>query len=150
VAGVRYGMRQIDTQLPITRARLEDLSRGIEMGDFRKLEVWERAQELVRSVYRLTSGFPSVERYGLSSQMRRAAVSVSSNLAEDCGRMRDTELRRFVLISLGSLSELECELYIAASLEFKSPETCRDLSQRIGSVRGMLLQLHRALAKRRL
>jgi four helix bundle protein len=77
------------------------------MGDFRKLEVWQKSQQLVTSIYRLTSSFPAAERYGLSAQMRRAAVSVSANLAEGCGRMGDAELRRFVRISLGSLSELE-------------------------------------------
>jgi len=87
------------------------------MGDFRKLKAWQKSQELVESVYRITSGFPASERYGLSSQIRRAAVSISANLAEGCGRMGDTELRRFVRISLGSLSELECEILLAARLE---------------------------------
>ena len=64
------------------------------VGDFRKLEVWQKAQWPAASIYRLTGGFPTVERYGLTSQMRRAAVSVSANLAEGCGRMGDTELRR--------------------------------------------------------
>ena len=60
------------------------------VGDFRKLEVWQKSQKLVASVYKLTGTFPSAERYGLSSQMRRAAVSVSANLAEGCGRMGET------------------------------------------------------------
>ena len=71
------------------------------MGDFRKLEVWQKAQGLVASIYRLSDRFPAAERYGLTAQMRRAAVSVSANLAEGWGRMGDTELRRFVRISLG-------------------------------------------------
>jgi four helix bundle protein len=88
------------------------------MGDFKKLEVWRRAQKLAGTIYQLTNRFPSAERYGLSSQMRRAAVSVTANLAEGCGRQGDLELRRFVRISLGSLSELECELLLAADLTF--------------------------------
>jgi four helix bundle protein len=90
------------------------------MGDFKKLEVWRRAQNLAGTIYQLTNRFPTTERYGLSSQMRRAAVSVTANLAEGCGRQGDTELRRFVRISLGSLSELECELLLAADLGFCS------------------------------
>jgi four helix bundle protein len=55
------------------------------MGDFRKLEVWQKSQQMVASIYRLTTGFPVTERYGLSAQMRRAAVSVSANLADHPG-----------------------------------------------------------------
>ena len=88
------------------------------MGDFKKLDVWRRSQRLVATIYRLTGGFPAVERYGLSSQMRRAAVSIAANLAEGCGRQGDVELRRFVRISLGSLSELECEVLLAADLHY--------------------------------
>ena len=117
------------------------------MGDFRKLEVWQKAQELVTCIYRLTSGFPAGERYGLSSQMRRAAVSVSANLAEGCGRMGDAELRRFVRISMGSLAELECELLIAKNLKFVNPDVSHDLSLKIGSIRGMLQRLHRTLPR---
>ena len=72
------------------------------MGDFRKLEVWQKSQKLVTSIYQVTGTLPSAERYGLCSQMRRAAVSVSANLAEGCGRMGDIELRR----SFGSVSVL--------------------------------------------
>ena len=118
------------------------------MGDFRKLEVWQKSQKLVSSVYRVTCAFPAAERYGLSSQMRRAAVSISSNLAEGCGRMGDVELRRFVRISLGSLSELECELLLATDLEFLKAESSCQLIAEVGSIRGMLQSLHRALPSR--
>ena len=119
------------------------------MGDFRKLEVWQKSQELVVSIYRLTGGFPAAERYGLSVQMRRAAVSVSANLAEGCGRMGDTELRRFVRISLGSLSELECELLLAEKLQLATQQVSRELLPTIGSIRGMLQRLHRTLPSSR-
>jgi four helix bundle protein len=115
------------------------------VGDFRKLEVWQKTQKLVSSVYKLTGTFPATERYGLSSQMRRAAVSVSANLAEGCGRMGDIELRRFVRISLGSLSELECELLVAKDLQFLESQTAADIVAEIHSIRGMLQSLHRAL-----
>jgi four helix bundle protein len=103
------------------------------------------AQELVTCVYNLTRDFPVVERYGLSSQMRRAAVSVAANLAEGCGRMGDIELRRFLRIGLGSLSELECELIISSNLQFITTDLIDELSTKIGAIRGMLLRLHRTL-----
>jgi len=115
------------------------------MGDFRKLDVWQKSQTLVASVYRVTDTFPAAERFGLSSQMRRAAVSVSANLAEGCGRMGDIELRRFVRISLGSLSELECELLLATDLEFLKSDISVRLLSDLHSIRGMLQNLHRAL-----
>ena len=115
------------------------------MGDFRKLEVWHKTQDLVSSIYKLTGTFPTAERYGLTSQMRRAAVSISANLAEGCGRMGDVELRRFVRISLGSLAELECQLLLAINLQLvKSQSACGTVAE-IHSIRGMLQQLHRAL-----
>jgi len=115
------------------------------VGDFRKLEVWQKSQRLVSSVYRVTGTFPAAERYGLSSQMRRAAVSISANLAEGCGRMGDVELRRFVRISLGSLSELECELLLATDLDFLKAEASCQLLEEVRAIRGMLQNLHRAL-----
>jgi four helix bundle protein len=115
------------------------------MGDFRKLEVWRKSQRLAAEIYALTTRFPVAERYGLSAQMRRAAVSVSANLAEGCGRMGDTELRRFVRISLGSLSELECELLLAGDLQLVNHEVSREMIRAIGSIRGMLHTLHKRL-----
>jgi four helix bundle protein len=125
-----------------------DLCSGNTVGDFRKLDVWQKSLQLVASIYRLTSGFPAAERYGLSAQMRRAAVSVSANLAEGCGRMGDAELRRFVRISLGSLSELECELLLAGNLQLATQEVSRELLLTIGSIRGMLQRLHPTLDPR--
>jgi four helix bundle protein len=116
------------------------------MGDFRKLEVWEKSQKLVTAVYQVTGTLPSAERYGLCSQMRRAAVSVSANLAEGCGRMGDTELRRFVRISLGSLAELECELLVAYNLRYVNRKIVDDILAEIHSVRAMLQSLHRKLS----
>jgi hypothetical protein len=72
------------------------------MGDFKRLDVWRSSQKLAADIYRLTSGFPSVERYGLSSQMRRAAVSVTTNIAEGCGRQGDVEAFVDVLTSTSS------------------------------------------------
>ena len=75
--------------------------------------------------------------------MRRAAVSASANLAEGCGRMGDIELRRFVRISLGSLSELECELLLANDLQFLESQATVGIVAEVHSIRGMLQSLHR-------
>ena len=115
------------------------------MGDFKRLDAWRRSQKLAGTIYRLTSGFPGVERYGLSSQMRRAAVSISANIAEGCGRQGDMELRRFVRISLGSLSELECELLLAADLRYIETHVCQGIGTEIRLIRRMLQRLHEAL-----
>ncbi len=112
------------------------------MGDFKKLDVWQRSQKLAGNIYRLTGDFPAVERYGLTSQMRRAPVSISANLAEGCGRQGDIELRRFVRISLGSLAELECELLLAADLHYLNEQVCQAVGTEIRLIRRMLQRLH--------
>ena len=83
---------------------------------FRDLLVWQKGIVLVRSVYALTEFFPREEMYGLSSQMRRAAVSIPSNIAEGKMRGTDNEFRRFLLIAYGSSGELQTQLEIAKGL----------------------------------
>ena len=86
------------------------------MKDFRQLKVWERAHQLTLAVYRATTTFPRDETYGLSSQIRRAASSIPSNIAEGCGRDGDAELSRFCQMARGSASELEYQLLLARVL----------------------------------
>jgi four helix bundle protein len=85
---------------------------------FRDLQVWQRAMELTTSVYRLTQSFPREEAFGLTSQLRRSAVSIPSNIAEGHGRMNSREFRRFLLIARGSNSELQTQLQVSADLAF--------------------------------
>lgn len=92
------------------------------MHNFRELKIWNRAIELVVDIYKITSGFPEAEKFGLTNQMRRAAVSISSNIAEGCGRNSDKELVRFLSISQGSSNELETQVMIASRLNFISKE----------------------------
>ena len=90
------------------------------MGNFRDLVVWKRAQDLALAVYQSTSSFPKEERYGLTAQMRRAAVSVSSNIAEGCGRQGDRELSRFLDSDSQAISRMLNRLISS----FRFPRQC--------------------------
>lgn len=88
------------------------------MQDFRNLSVWQRARKLTKTVYEITADFPGSEEFELKSQMRRATVSVCSNIAEGCGRRGDPEFRRFLDVAMGSACELECETILSFDLAF--------------------------------
>lgn len=94
---------------------------------FRDLRVWREAMELTTGVYRATSSFPKHELYGLSQQIRRAAVSVPSNIAEGKGRRSDKEFAQFLFHARGSLLELQTQLLIAEELQYFSDEEGRRL-----------------------
>ena len=91
------------------------------MQNFRNLKIWHKAHALTLDVYRLSKQFPRDELYGLTSQMRRASVSIGANVAEGCCRKGDAELGRFLQIAMGSASELEYEVLLAKDLELLSP-----------------------------
>lgn len=100
------------------------------------LVVWQEAIELVSDVYALTKGFPKEEVYGLTSQVRRAAVSVPSNIAESAARSSNKELLYFLHVARGSLSEVETQLIIAKKLEFiQDMDSCM---KRIDKIFGFL------------
>lgn len=88
------------------------------MKDHKDLDVWKQSMVLVEDIYTLTKNFPSDEKYGLSSQIKRAVVSVPSNIAEGAGRKGDKEFIQFLYIAMGSLSELETQLILANRLQF--------------------------------
>ena len=94
------------------------------MFNFEKLEVWQEAIGFADLVYQLTQKFPDAERYGLTSQMRRAAVSISSNLAEGSSRSSRTDFSRFVEIATGSLFETISQVMIAKRQGFLSEHGC--------------------------
>jgi four helix bundle protein len=102
--------------------------------------------DLVMDIYRHTSSFPSFELYGLSSQMRRCAVSIPSNIAEGAGRRNTKEFIQFLYVSNGSLSELETQLEIAFRLKYL--KEIESLIERIKHIRIMLLNLIQALKKK--
>ena len=91
------------------------------MRKYQNLEVWQLAMELVEVIYKMTSQFPADEKFGLTSQMRRASVSIPSNIAEGHGRNSDKEFFRFLNIARGSLYELETQLEIARRINIFEP-----------------------------
>ena len=93
------------------------------MQDYRKLRVWQQSHDLVLAIYRATQTFPPSERFGLTSQLRRAALSLPTNLAEGCRRIAPREYAHFVNIAEGSLSETEYLVVVARDLGYLSPET---------------------------
>ena len=88
------------------------------MGNYRELEVWKRGRVLAREVYRETRSFPRTEMFGIVQQMRRAAVSIISNIAEGHGRGSVRERLHFLMMSRGSLFELQAQIIIAADLDY--------------------------------
>lgn len=89
---------------------------------FEKLEVWNDARNLVKMIYLQTDNFPEKERFGLSSQMQRAAVSIVSNITEGVSRSSVKEKIRFLELAYGSLMELYCQLYVSVDLDYLTPD----------------------------
>ena len=88
------------------------------MRDFRKLDIWKNGIGIVKLIYKISSSLPSEEKYGLRSQITRAAISIPSNIAEGSSRNSEKEFKRFLEIAMGSLFEVETQLIIAQELEF--------------------------------
>ena len=115
------------------------------MRDFRKLDVWVKAHGFVLDVYRATRAFRNEEKYGLVSQLRRAAASVPANVAEGCGRDGAAELARFLRIAAGSASEAEYHLPLAHDLGMLSDRDYAELTNRVTEIKRMLTGLTRKI-----
>ena len=115
------------------------------MRDFRKLPVWQKAHRLVLSVYKATAHFPKTEAYGMVRQMRRAAMSIPTNIAEGCGRDGEAELSRFIQIAMGSSSELEYEILLARDHGFLNQNEHDQLIENACEIKRMLTAYHQRL-----
>lgn len=115
---------------------------------YRDLIVWQRAIAMVTEVYRATQAFPRAETYGLTSQLRRSAVSVASNIAEGQGRLSKPEFRQFLGMARGSLFEMETQIVIASNLGYMSHETEKCLAAISGEVSRLLHGLMQSLQPR--
>lgn len=117
------------------------------MRDFRKLEVWRRGHRLALAVYQATTAFPGSELYGLTSQMRRAAVSIPANIAEGCGMGSPAELKRYMQIAMGSASELEYHILLAHDLGYLQDGQSTTLATQLVELRRMLNRFLQALSR---
>jgi four helix bundle protein len=113
-----------------------------------KLEVWKMAIEMVVRVYECTSHFPKDERFGLTSQIQRAAVSIPANIAEGAGRNHDREFLQFLGIAQGSASELETELLIGHRLGYIDGAKFKEIYEEVNAVARMIIGLLRHLRSR--
>lgn len=111
------------------------------MKNFRELRVWSKAHELALIMYPITQDFPKEEQYGLTSQVRRATLSIPTNIAEGCGRFSDLEFARFLSIAMGSASELEYLLLFARDLKILPQEKHDQVMNPLVEVKKMLFTL---------
>ena len=115
------------------------------MRDFSKLTIWQRRHQLTLRIYELTQSFPKNELYGITSQIRRASLSIPTNIAKGCGRSSEKELARFLTIAVGSLSEVQYLLILSSDLKFISKDDFDALNKVVVEIRKMLYSYHRKL-----
>ena len=118
------------------------------MRDFKKYEVWHKAHELCLHVYKnITVYFPAEERFGLASQMKRAAYSVSLNIVEGCGRNSDKDFVHFLDIAFGSVQEVEYCSLLSFDLRYINDEQYQVVNRKINDVKAMLINLIKSIRK---
>jgi four helix bundle protein len=117
------------------------------MRNYKDLQVWDKAHGLTLSVYRATRDFPTEERFGLTSQMRRSSSSIGANLAEGCGRRSDGEMARFVQIAMGSGAELSYHILLARDLGYLREDEYACLDSELGMLMRMLSAFSQKLRK---
>lgn len=106
-----------------------------------------KSRAVTNTIYSATRDFPPQERYGLQTQMRKAAVSIMSNIAEGCGRKRPRELARFLSIASGSAAELDCQLIVAEDQGYLTPALSATLQQQVTEIQKMLTGLRKHWSK---
>jgi four helix bundle protein len=113
---------------------------------YRDLDAWQVAMAIAVEIYRITSAFPVEEKFGLTAQLRRAAVSIPSNLAEGHDRLGPAEFRRFVSMARGSVAEVGTQIALAVALGFIASDEITSLSSQLERLSKMLFGLYRRLA----
>ena len=117
------------------------------MHQYKELSIWKKSVELGTEIYQLTKQFPSDERFGLISQLRRAAISVPSNIAEGAGRKSNKVFSQFLSISYGSLCELETQLIVSTNLGYIKEDEIHYYSEKIVELQKMIFSLINKLSK---
>jgi four helix bundle protein len=115
---------------------------------YRDLEVWQKSMGLAKEVYQVTSSFPADEKFGLTNQMRRAAVSIPSNLAEGHARSGTQEFKHFISIAIGSVAELETQILLSAELGYLNKNRKSDLLEQLDIIGKMLRGLYKSLNRK--
>ena len=113
--------------------------------DFKNLKVWQKAMSFAELIYKSTGRFPTSERYGLTSQIRRAVVSISANIAEGCGKSTKKDFIRFLHIAYGSVKEVENYLILASRLNYLNSNQVEEANLRCQEVSKMLFSFIRVL-----
>lgn len=109
-----------------------------KMRDFHQLSIWQQSHQLALKVYKELKKFPKDEIFGLTAQMRKSSSSIPTNIAEGCGRMSDVELKRFLVYSSGSCSELEYQTLLSKDLGYLSEEISAEIINDIVQIRKMI------------
>ncbi len=115
------------------------------MHQFKELEIWKRSRLFCSEVYQMTSSFPSDEKFGLTNQLRRAAVSIPSNIAEGSSRNSNKDFSRFLEIAIGSAYEIETQVLIASDLGFVSTDECEKLVNELAEIIKMISRFRSTL-----
>ena len=109
------------------------------MHNFKKLDIWTKSMDLASEIYLLTNSFPSIERFGLISQMQRSAVSIPSNIAEGSAKSSNKDFSRFLEMLIGSLFELETQLILATRLNYIESEVSISTLNKINELQKMII-----------
>jgi four helix bundle protein len=117
------------------------------MHNFRKLTVWSKAIDFIVDIYKVCETFPNSEKYGISSQVQRAAVSISCNISEGCGKSSEKEFNRFLEIALSSAFEVENLLIVSQKLNFINKEKFSEMEIKIKDIQGMIIGLKKSINK---
>ena len=115
------------------------------MHNYRELKVWQKAIEFCTDMYKATASFPNSELYGLTTQLKKATISIGSNIAEGAGRNTDKEFAQFLNYAYGSTSEVDTQLIIARNLEFLENEEFNVLQGKLNEIQKMLFSLKNQL-----
>jgi four helix bundle protein len=121
------------------------ISNQNNMHNFKELIVWKKAREMVKAIYVLSQKFPAEEKFGLTPQIRRAAVSIPSNIAEGCGRGSTPDCSHFLDVANGSAFEVETQLYIALDLQFIEQEEFNELNNKLQDVQKLIFGFKQSL-----
>jgi four helix bundle protein len=141
---VGSGQWAVGSSCPLpAKKRLKDILMSAK--NYRDLIVWQKSMALVVAVYEITKRFPKEETYGLTSQIRRAAVSIPSNIAEGEGRESKKEFSHFLLIAYGSLREVETQVFISEKLKYIDESACNTIIEQCNEIGKLINGLKRSL-----